>query len=236
MFRNPFRNSKKDKNIKADQKEKKSQNPGKDSDFENNQKIEKEMGLTIKKAELVDINSDIIEYGIDEVMSDGILKEIPIVSLLNSGYKIQKTIRTGLFIKRIIKFLFELSDTTPEEREQYVNRINSEDKFVNQVGEQLIMIIEKIDDYEKAHIIGRLFRASIKGIYSYDEFMYLAHMVNSTYSKHLLKLKQTEKDGKYFIHKLSEIERESLIRSGLMFQPDMKKKIRHEINKSKRFM
>ena len=199
------------------------------------QKIEKEMGLTIKKTELVEVNSDIIEYGIDEVLSDGILKDIPIVSILNSGYRIQKTIRSGLFLKRILKFLFELNTTTIEEREEYINQINAEDKFVNKVGEQLIMIIEKIDDYDKAHIIGKLFRSSIKGEFSCDEFVYLSHIVNNTYSKHLIKLKSTEDKGKFYIHRLSEMERESLIRSGLMYQPDVKKKIRASLKRANRF-
>lgn len=188
----------------------------KSSTEEKSQKsVEDEMGLTIKNSDLTKINGEIVELGLDYFLEEGILRDIPVVGAINGVYNLSKNIRTAYFIKKIVRFLFQLNDTTIYERTEFINSIESKEGYTK-VGEALILIIERMDDFQKADILGKLLKASIQGKFDYNTFLYLSHLINNNHTRHLFTLSKTLENGKYFIHKLSELELESLIRGGIM--------------------
>lgn len=105
-------------------------------------------------SDLGGISSEILELGIDSLLKDGILKDIPIVNSIISVYNFGVSIRERFFIKKVIEFLYSLKDTTKEERVEFLNK-HSKDK--PQLGEKLIVILDRLDDIYKALLIGNVF-------------------------------------------------------------------------------
>lgn len=191
--------------------------------------IENQFELSIVNKSISVINDDIIEYGIDEMISDDVLKGIPIVDFFNAIYKVGKSINNAIFTKKILKFLYELKRIDTLKRQEIISKINNDKKYSRKVGETLIMIIDKIDDLIKPHIIGKLFNATIREKITYEKFLYLSHIVNNTYIDHLLKLKEEK-----HIEFLCDWEKESLKVSGILFQSDIKRTHRYLTRNARR--
>ena len=66
---------------------------------------------------------DISETALDSFLEDDITKDFPIFGLLFKGKNLISTIQDKLFLKKLLKFLKQLEDTTPEERREQINEI-----------------------------------------------------------------------------------------------------------------
>jgi hypothetical protein len=107
-----------------------------------------------------------------------ILKDIP---ALNIGYSLVQSyysIRDQLFYKKLEEFIHNLGAITEDEKNNFINEMNDE-KFKSKVGENLLLIIDKLDDMNKPKIISKLFREYIRLHITYDEFIRLSHVVQS---------------------------------------------------------
>jgi len=202
-----------------------------DEGKEDTRTIEKEMGLTVQNTDLSIINEDMLEFGLDFFLEEGVLRDLPVIGAVTGVYKFGRSIQTAHFTKKIVNFLFELKPTTIDERNEFIKSIEEESGYLENVGEQLILIIEKTDNFYKAKLLGKLLTASIKKEITYQEFLYLGHMVNNNHLQHLRALKNTFDDGKYYIHKLSDFEISSLIRGGIMETYNEAKDYKEQIQK-----
>lgn len=113
--------------------------------------------VSIFNNNLKKILEDVGEALFDTLFEDGLLKEIPIVGTTIGLYKTGKSFKLRNYIKKILKFLNELKEITPEERENFLNKINKNPKEKKDLFERSLYILEKIDDSYKVEIIGRLF-------------------------------------------------------------------------------
>ena len=91
----------------------------------------------------------------------------------------------GCFSRRLLGFCLLYKDTTNAERIAFVKNIDDNKEYKSKVGEAILMIIHKMDDMAKPHIIGNLFKQSILGNIMYDQFLNASHVVNNTLSLHL---------------------------------------------------
>jgi len=134
---------------------------------------------TIKSSELKNIGYDLSEVALDSIMSEGLLKDLPIVgTLLNLG-KTAISIRDYLFQKKIIGFLTALDDVSVADKEDVINKINNSKEFQVKIGEKLLYIIDKSQDHEKAKVIGRLFKAVVQGEITYKTFLIACSVIES---------------------------------------------------------
>lgn len=131
--------------------------------------------------ELINITSELTEVGLDSLLEEGVLKDLPIVGTLVGLTKIGLTIKDKLFLKKIIHFLHQLKDISSEKRQAFVDKINEDNKYKTKVGETVILIIDKLNDYSKADYLGKLFTAAIAGKIDYDTFLKLANIIDKSY-------------------------------------------------------
>jgi len=130
--------------------------------------IENELIESLSNPNTKDIASGLLEIGIDQLLDNGLLKEIPIVSTLSKSYDLVSSIRDRIFIQKLIAFLLSADTITDEDKFRFYNSIGKtkDDK----IGEKILFAIEKVESIEKSMMIGRLFKSLVLGLITREEF------------------------------------------------------------------
>ncbi len=104
----------------------------------NKKNIENEIIKSIKSPELTNLAEKYAEIGIDAIMSEGFLKDIPIVGSIISIGKLGVNISNVIFVKKLIRFLVSLDSIDENERSTLIDKLNNEDEFKKKVGERVL--------------------------------------------------------------------------------------------------
>ena len=114
--------------------------------------------LIINSADLI---SDCLELGIDSLLNNKIIKEIPILkSFINVG-KITQNIRERNYLKNIIVFINELNngDINIERLKSHQEKLkNNSKKAEKELGRILIILDQTIDNI-KVSILDKLYKS-----------------------------------------------------------------------------
>lgn len=130
-----------------------------------------------------DIIGDYLELGIDSILENEILKEIPIFKSLLSVGKISKNIRERNCLKNLAIFINELNsgniDAEKLRLHQEELKLNSK-KAEKELGRVLIILDQTIDNI-KASILGKLYKAYINQVVDWDMFIEFSEITNRLY-------------------------------------------------------
>lgn len=165
------------------------------------------------KEESINISKDFLEMGLDSLIKDGVLRDIPIFGTLFSLTKIGLTIQDKILFKKIYYFLNELNHLGDEEKREFIEKIESNTKYKNKVNESLLLIIERINDYTKSEYIGKLFAATILGKLDYVTFLKLSNIIDKCFCEDLENLIPIF-EGK--IREVEDIQIDELYNLGLL--------------------
>lgn len=176
--------------------------------------IEEAIEKTIETSDLENINVNLAEVAIDSVLEDGVLKDLPIVSIVVGLSKFGFRLRETIFLKKVLKFLSPLKYTSKVERQKFLKKIEESETYNKKVGEALIMILDKLTDLDKPKIIGKLFVASIKEEIDYQTFLQLSYLVENLFLPDIEYLRELNLGNDIELTK-----REELYRFGLMKRP-----------------
>jgi hypothetical protein len=137
--------------------------------------------ISAMTSNLKDVSLDLAETVLDSALKEGVIKDIPGIGLLYSIGKAGADIRNQIFIHKLHKFLYELSDIPQEDRVEFIEKLNNSEEYRNSVGEKVISILDKADESEKAKMIGKLLKACIQGNYSFNTFLRISFIINNTF-------------------------------------------------------
>ncbi len=128
----------------------------------------------------LDIISDIAEVGLDAVLDDGLLKDIPIISTAVSLFKIGKTIHDRVYVKQLGVFIDEIKKHTvnEEKRQKYINKIRENEAFRNKELEYLLAIIARYIGYEKPRMLAKTYRAYLEERISWEELALFSEIID----------------------------------------------------------
>lgn len=130
-----------------------------------------------------DIIGDYLELGVDSILENEILKEIPIFKSLLSVGKISKNIRERNCIKNLVIFINELNsgniDAEKLRLHQEELKRNSK-KAEKELGRVLIILDQTIDNI-KASILGKLYKTYINQVIDWDMFIEFSEITNRLY-------------------------------------------------------
>jgi hypothetical protein len=157
------------------------------------QKIETNLIQSIASSEIKNITEDYCELGLDAVLDEGVLKDIPVFGTLTKLYSVGATIHGKILEKKILKFLYELDKISFEKRTGFVEKLTCDQKFEQRVGEHLLLLLERLDDMNKPQILARIFSAHINKKIDYEMFVRLSSVVDKTLISDLNKLKDFQK-------------------------------------------
>lgn len=135
----------------------------------------------ILNSEVINVTKDALEVALDSVMDDSILKDIPVLGSLVGMVKIGLNIRDKAFVKTLCSFLYQLNETSYEQRHKVITKINENNDFQSRLGEKLVFILEKASDTEKATYIGSLFRHVLYNELGYNMFIRCAETINNVF-------------------------------------------------------
>lgn len=145
--------------------------------------VEKNLSIAFAdslKDETMSCIGEYAEIGLDAVMEDGILKDIPIVSTAIAIYKIGGSIKERHNLKKLLVFLNELNNGILDEpkRKEYQQKFRSNEKFRNQEIEYLLVLIDRYISYDKPQMLAKLYLAYLEGIIIWEELTMYAEVVD----------------------------------------------------------
>jgi len=132
--------------------------------------------------------SNVVEKVLDPVLNIGVLSylglSVPeavsgvgIYGLINATHNWSAAIRTEYFIKHLSAVTFELESVTDEEKIKFFNTYG--DKAVKDIGEGVILLLNKIEMPLAASLIGRSHRLLMQGEIDEEIFHNYCHVIKN---------------------------------------------------------
>lgn len=135
---------------------------------------------SIVNPDLEEITKEFLEIGIDEIISNELVKKLPIINLLSAGFSTALAINNYLFLKKVTYFLFQQTKISLEDRKKWLLKTTAEGTR-KKIGEVTLEIIDKVNSTEKAKIVGLIFREYIKGKITTQQYITMGEMIQSSY-------------------------------------------------------
>jgi hypothetical protein len=135
------------------------------------------------------ITPDLLEIALDQVLDNDIIKDIPIVRTIAGIYKATVSIRDRGLVKKLVKFLFSLNSVSTEVRLQFKAKMGVDEKHRINVGEKLLLILERLDDMNKPNLIAHAFQAYMEEQIDFNMFQRLACAIDRSFYPDLMSLK-----------------------------------------------
>lgn len=173
----------------------------------------------ISNSAIENIAIDISEVALDSILEEGVLRDLPGLNIVNGLIRTTKNIREKIFAKKILLFLQSLNDCELSKRQSFVKQIDSNPKEKQRIGETLIAILERIDNFEKPKIIGNLFKAYLMEMINYEEFVKMSSIVNRIDLNDIKLLKNTNDIKRVPTEILESLAINGLMSFGIMDQP-----------------
>jgi hypothetical protein len=123
----------------------------------NGNDLERALMETVEKANLSELTTSATDTAMEAA------GYLPVVGLLQKLWKAAWSIPTYLFMKKMIRFLAELKDIPPEERQSQIAKLEVVPGEKEKVGEAILLLLDRLNDMRKPAMAGRAFKAYLEG-------------------------------------------------------------------------
>lgn len=158
----------------------------------------------------VDCISSLGEVGLDAIMDEGILKDIPLLSMVVSTYHIGKKLTERHHLRKLVSFIEEINKKSVDEenRIKYIAEIKNNPKKRNAELEYILVLVDRYMSEDKAKMLAKLYLAYLDGGIIWEELTMYAEVID----RFLLLDSGTliSSDGKVTVHR--NIGGESVLR------------------------
>ena len=127
-----------------------------------------------------DFNIDMSDIILDSIIDSETIKEIPIIKTIHAIGKIGLNIRNQFLIRKMYRLLFEIDSTSEEERIRFIEQLDS-DNTKNNILDNFIILIDRIDNEDKMSIIGKLLKSMILETLDIDIGFRLFSIIDKAY-------------------------------------------------------
>lgn len=130
---------------------------------------------------IMDVLQDIAESGIDDIIDNPSLREIPIVKSLIGIVKGGLAIREIYFVKKLSSFFsaFHKGDLDEEKRQLFLKKMKTDKDYCKSVINHVIVLNDRFINEKKSIVLANLLRAHINNCYDYNEFLNLSELLDS---------------------------------------------------------
>lgn len=138
--------------------------------------LESELIQSIGSSSIKELSTELVEAILDQSIDDGIVKDIPIFGSLSKLKTAFGAVRDHIFTKKVAHFLLALSKVPEEQRSKFLISVAKRGEE-RKVGETLLVLIDRLDNYDRAELLAKVFAFFINERLSMDEFRRLARVV-----------------------------------------------------------
>lgn len=119
---------------------------------------------------------DIIEVGIDSILSEGLLKDIPIVNFFVSTKNIAQTLHDRNLLNQTLHFIqeFNKGNIDNEKYEEYKKELSTNSKKAEKELGRVLLILNRNIDVEKSKILANFYKNYINCVISWNDFCELS--------------------------------------------------------------
>lgn len=123
---------------------------------------------------------EIAELGLDSVLQDGILKDIPVLSIIASLCKTGVNLRERNLIRQTAIFIssFNAGTISADKLASYRNELESNPEKAEKELGRVILLLDRILEVQQAKVLGHFYSSYVKGSLSWDKFVEVSE-VNS---------------------------------------------------------
>jgi len=127
-----------------------------------------------------DILSNIAEIGLDAVLNDGFLKEVPILSTAVSLFKIGNSLKERHYVKKLASFVVALNGGIADDkaREYYKQKITDDPKRRNKELEYILILIDRYLNANKPFLLAKLYLSYLTDYITWIDFTKYAEVVD----------------------------------------------------------
>lgn len=124
--------------------------------------------------------TDFVEVGVDQILNDGLFKDIPIVSAAVSAFKIGKSVSEYFYMKKMNIFVEEVNKNIidSERIEEYKRKIISDQKRLDRDIKFIIAIIDKYMGLFKPKLLARLFLSYLDKSMGQEQFFEYSEIID----------------------------------------------------------
>ena len=128
---------------------------------------------------IADSVANIAEVGIDSIMSDGLLKDLPIINLFLNASRTFSAIHERNLLKNTALFLDAINSQKINDRkiQAYKKKLLNRKTAERELGRVIVLLNQYVDN-KKAQMLGKLFCQYIDRDYSWDKFCELSDILN----------------------------------------------------------
>ncbi len=140
--------------------------------------IEESLFASIANSDLKSLAIELSEVGLDQILKDGLAKDIPVLGSIVGFAGAAITIRDCLFAKKLAIFLANFEATSKEQRKEQLDKLALDASERKRVGEHLLLLLDKMNDMTKPAMIARAFQAYLSEGIDRDQFQALSHVID----------------------------------------------------------
>ncbi|KOR90358.1 hypothetical protein [Paenibacillus solani] len=128
----------------------------------------------------LDLTVDYSEIAFDSLLSDDLIREIPIVKSIVALGRFGISIKQLHFTKKVLCFLKEFhSRSSTNNIVKFKNKLNTDQKFKDKVTERIILIIDRLRTEQRAILLTKLLMGYIHEEYNWETFCYFSECLDS---------------------------------------------------------
>src|SRR5215210_7593358 len=140
-----------------------------------------------EKNEIVSISKDFGEIGLDNLLDDGLFKEIPFIGTGISVAKLIKSASDRILLKKIIYFINELGLKNQEEVNEFKERY-LKDKDYSKIGTKILFSLERADNLTKIKWLAKSLRLFVDLEIAKEEVLRISSIINTAYVEDVCQL------------------------------------------------
>ena len=141
---------------------------------------------------IADVGIEFAELGIDSILSDGILKDIPIIGTIVGVGKLAHNVHDRNLIRQTLTFINEFNKglISPEKIEKHRKKLHDNPKKLEEeLGRVLILLDQNIDTI-KSTFEGKFYVAYVDEKISWDEFCELCDITERLFVSDITNLRE----------------------------------------------
>lgn len=127
---------------------------------------------------IVELLSNISESGVDLLVSNPALRELPVVDWAFKVVKAFDGFRSWMLARKIEKFLAEPSLIAAAEARQMRAKVFEDDSYAQEVGETLLMVLDKVTDFSKPVLLAKCYAAFLNNQIDQYALSMLTHAID----------------------------------------------------------